>query len=69
MLHEIKAARDFLREDGKAVLQAPFSFVVGCFMFAGVVFVGLEWYFSGQLEIQKDTIENQKQKSAYRCTE
>jgi hypothetical protein len=60
MLEQIKAARDYLREEGQVIRQAPIAFTAGCFFVVGIVFAALEWHFNGQIDTQRDTIENQR---------
>jgi len=60
MLEGIKAARDYFREEGDVIRQAPVAFLVGCLLVGAIVFAVIDWHFSGQVDTLHDTIDNQK---------
>jgi len=60
MLEQIKAVRDYLHDEGQVIRQAPVAFSVGCLLVAAAVFTVLVRHFSGQIDTQRDTIENQR---------
>jgi hypothetical protein len=60
MLEEIKVVRDYLREEGRVIRQAPVAFIAGCLLVGAVVFGFVGWHFSARLDLAHDTIENQK---------
>jgi hypothetical protein len=60
MLEEIRFVRDYLREEGRVIRQAPIAFMAGCLLVAAVIFGVVGWHYSGSLELAHDTIENQK---------
>jgi hypothetical protein len=64
MLEQIKAARDFIRDEGHVIRQAPVTFIVGWLFVGAIIFAILEWHFNAELDTQKDTIENQQTRIA-----
>jgi hypothetical protein len=60
MLDVIKAIGDYLREEGRVIREAPLAFAIGCLLIGSATFGAVEWHFSGRLDLQHDTIENQR---------
>lgn len=51
MLDLLKALRDYLREEGRVIRQAPAAFAFGVLLVGVLVFAGVTWHYSERISV------------------